>query len=241
MRCENYRLQLSERWNGELPDRAARELEAHLGRCGACREAAEGFTGMMADLGREPPPDLPPGFAAAVHAVLVESSRPSLRAITEPPPRPLLTVGRWALAASLLMALGAGVMALALWGSGRLGRGAGPAPGAVASGASRPVAAPAEELALGQVRTLRLTIHATEARAGAELRIVLPDGLTMVGDGAVALEERQLTWTADLRQGENVIRIPVKAERPGTFRLVARARSAGFETSAEAVLRVKRT
>jgi hypothetical protein len=136
-------------------------------------------------------------------------------------------------------------MALALWGSGRLGPRPGPAPAVRAPGAAAgvqpPVAEPATEIALGQVSLLRLSIHATEARAGAELRIVLPDGLALVGEGAVALEERSLTWTADLQRGENVIRIPVKAERSGTFRLVARARSAGFETSAEAVLRVKRT
>ena len=58
---------------------------------------------------------------------------------------------------------------------------------------------------------------------------------------SLPLEEKRLEWSAALRPGNNEIRIPVRAQQAGTWRLVARARATGLATASETRLVVTRS
>jgi anti-sigma factor RsiW len=250
MKCTKARELLSDGHNGELDSRAAAELERHLGGCAACREAAAQLDETMALLGAMPPPALPGGFGVAMHERLIAEGQ---RLPTEAAPEPASHRPGWAvlLGGAGLVAAGAAAVLLVWWATSvpRPVAPACPAPGHAARPPDRASAAgvatrpqgETRRLRVGQVAVLVLSIRAEAGHADARLQVVLPDGVVLLGEGARALEEKRMEWTASLVRGENEIRIPVRAQRVGTWRLVARARAAGLRTASEARLVVTRS
>jgi len=206
---------------------------------------------MMPLLGSWSSPPLPDGFAESLHERLVNEGQD--QPLVEMPEcavaRPLWASALWA---GGLMAAGAAAVLLILWvGVSPAPRPPVrcPAPGQVQRArVVTPNAAivtnppdSARRLRVGQVAVLVLSIRAESRHTDARLLVVLPDGVTLLGEGAKALEEKRMEWTASLNRGDNEIRIPVRAQRVGTWRLVARARAAGFRTVSEARLVVTRS
>jgi len=250
MKCTQVQELLSDLHNGELPQRAEQKLHQHLQGCASCRRAEQELEEMLALMVRVEPPQLPDDFGASLHRGLAEEYQ---RTRAEP-------VGRWAAARPLwlrtlrgaaLVFAGAAATALLLWlwPTAELAKPsesvkpsadvASDHPGRTRQ--SKPPQSPSQELRLGQVAVLVLSIRADTAKRNARLNVVLPDGVALLGEGRKVLEEKRMTWRADLTPGENVIRIPVQARRVGTWRLVARAQSAGFHATTETRLVVTGT
>jgi hypothetical protein len=253
MNCSKARESLSDQHNGELSPRAEEGLRAHLGQCAACRAVEQEHGEMMDLMARAQAPALPPDFGATLHQRLVEENT------REPVENERTWRGGWPLwlrvARSVgLVATGAAVVLLFLWlrPAPTTDRAAGSTwsppttaprpmtPDRVAV-KSVPRPAPAQKLRLGQVAVLVLSIRADTDRPNARLQVLLPDGLVLLGEGHQELEEKLMTWRADLVSGENVIRIPVRAHSVGVWRLVARAHAAGFQSQTETRLVVSKT
>lgn len=249
MKCTKARELLSDRHNGELEPRASEGLTRHLKGCAACRGAAGELDEMLALMGAAPSPGLPPGFADGLHDRLVAEGRDA-PADLAPEPAALRSPWGSAVRGLGLAAAGAAAAVLVLWvaspsqpalsvrcpGPGHAATGAVKAPGTALASRSAD-----RRMRVGQVAVLVLSIRAQGHHADARLQVVLPDGVSLLGDGARALEEKQMEWTATLSPGENEIRIPVRAQRAGTWLFVARARAAGFRSASEARLVVTRS
>lgn len=257
MKCSKARQSLSDQHNGELSPRAERGLTAHLGQCACCRAAEQEHDEMMDLIARADAPALPPDFGAALHQRLVEENT------REPVEKQPAWRGAWplwlrAIRGVGLVATGAAAVLLILWlrpapatqpdvestARSRTGEPRRKPPRRVASGrvpVPTPRPAPTQKLRLGQVAVLVLSIRADTDRPNARLQVLLPDGLVLLGEGYQELEEKLMTWRADLVSGENVIRIPVRARSEGVWRLVARAHAAGFQSQTETRLVVSKT
>jgi len=255
MKCTKARELLSDRHNGEISPRAAAGLRRHLKGCEACREATGELEEMLQMLGSWSSPALPDGFDEAVHERLsAQGQGQSLEAA----PASAVSRPMWSsvVRGGGLVAAGAAAVLLIVWVTSTSNstpapatRILCPAPGhakratTMAPGigvAARPPDS-ARRLRVGQVAVLVLSIRAEARQSDARLLVVLPDGVTLVGEGARDLEEKRMEWTASLDRGVNEIRVPVRARRVGTWRLVARARASGFRTVSETRLVVTRS
>jgi len=232
MRCEQVRENIALFELGELEGRSARQVEAHLADCAACRQAQAGHRDLAALLADYAPPALPTGFGAELRQRL--QSEPPRRASDAPAEAASEHVWRRYGRAAALVAAGVVVGALGLW----LARPAPPAPVKRAPVASAP--APLR-LHTGEVAVVTLVVHAKRQYAHADLEVVLPDGLALVGEGLGTYAEKQLRWTDRLHPGENEIRVPVMARHSGTWQVVARVRAGALRTRASARLVVTKS
>ena len=91
MRCDDARLALSLRADGEVPDVAAAEVDDHLGSCPECRRFAAGIQVLRRALRFEAVdhvPDLGPAVVALLAADPTSPSGPQARPRPRPHPRP---------------------------------------------------------------------------------------------------------------------------------------------------------
>ena len=251
MRCETLRELFSDWHNGELGPEEEERLERHLESCAACEQAAQEFAQMMSLIAAAEPPTLPSDFRAVLHErLMAEAQHPAL--VPKPAwpadQTPWLRVVK---GAGLVLA-GAAAMLLVFWLSGPRTKPSAPRASAndtvaisrspaVRGMAVDPAPKSAQRLRVGQVAVLVLTIRADVRTPNARLQIVLPDGVALLGEGHKEIEEKTMTWSATLKPGDNEIRVPVRARRSGSWRLVARARATGFRTSSETRLMITRT
>lgn len=263
MRCRKVRLLLSDLYNGELEADREATVSEHLKRCADCRRVKEQYVRAMETVGRAGLPELPEDFASRVHVRLVREAE-SLR-------RPSSGAETWAQGFKWKSALQKGLLVLsgaaAMWLVGlavnvysrrtvperpapHSGRSSSRAPAVKPTTGQkpepvRPVARrPGGEIAdvpMETVAVLTVTVHSHSRLEDVEFQVVLPDGVAFVGHKSRILEERVMTWHADLDAGENVVRIPIKAQRVGEWLLVARATKGPFKFVSEKVLRVTRT
>jgi hypothetical protein len=248
MKCTKARELLSDRHNGDLSPRSAERLRRHLAGCAACWEAAGEIEEMMQLIGSSEPPALPEGFGEALHERLAAEGQDQPLVAT-PEPAKARPVWARALQGVGLVAAGAAAVLLIVWATSSPRPSAPvrcPTPGhAKLSPTMAPnigiAASPPASVRVGQVAVLVLSIRANARYTDARLQVVLPDGVTLVGEGARDLQEKSMEWTASLSPGNNEIRIPVRARRVGTWRLVARARASGFRTASEVRLVVTRS
>lgn len=248
MRCTQVQGLLSDLHNGELSLRKAQRLRGHLRDCAACRRAEQELEELLTRMARVEPPRLPEDFSASLHRRLAEENQ---RTGPEPGQRWAAARPLWlrTLRGAALVFAGAAGAALLLWVwptaelSGAHHSVSTPTqpPGHSARAVAPTSEAPSQHLRLGQVAVLVVSIRADTAKSNANLNVVLPDGVALLGEGHKVLEERRMTWRADLAPGDNVIRIPVQARRAGTWLLVARAQSEGFHATAETRLVVTKS
>lgn len=248
MNCQQVRQRLA-LWDlGDLAPREARALEAHLERCPDCREAQQGHSALAECLTEYQAPALPDGFEDELHQRLTEARSPQPSLAREPgaPTR----VGRPAALAAGLLAAGIAIGALGLWAV-RHRPGAGPESASAPSSQSMPshrafrhapplgmtpAARHAISVRQGDIAVVTLLVYARTAHPNATLEVVLPDGLSLIGTGRVVYPEKQLRWTTALQPGLNRIRVPVRASRGGTWRLVARAHAGPHQARTSARL-----
>lgn len=151
---------------------------------------------------------------------LAQELRQSLRDLPVPPPRDGFydevlarastekrRFGYWHRAVGGAIAAGLGlVFALNLWLM---------PPDGLPGG--QPVDIPTVQIALQQTHDIKLVFHADHALANARLTLLLPEDIELAGyDG-----QRELSWNTQLKQGENLLVLPVTARRVGTGILTA--------------------
>ena len=71
--------------------------------------------------------------------------------------------------------------------------------------AVRPEPAPTVTLSLQQPESVHLVFNSAKALQGATLSLSLPENLQIVGYG----DRRELTWRTDLREGANLLQLPL--------------------------------
>lgn len=148
------------------------------------------------------------GDAGALHTALRTLSAPAVRQgfaeqalarAAAAPPKGRQAVLGMALAASFMLGLGVAAILFAL----------------------RPEPMQTLVLTARQPENVRLMFNAAKALPDATLSLTLPGTVEIVGYG----ERRELTWTTDLREGENLLRLPLVVRGATGGELVARVSS----------------
>ncbi len=226
MKCSKVQKLLSDWHNGELSPALDAAMAEHVDSCGPCREIAAAYDEMMTMLGEAEPPELPADFAATAHQRLVAEG-------TRQEPATASRWGRWLpslVRGGAMVGVGALAVIAVMWWRGDTDR---PAPATCETVAT---AEPADaNLALGEIAMVTLTLD-LDLDQEVEVEVVLPDGLALLGENYDALPEKTVSFTTTHR-GEP-IRLPVRAERPGNWVLVAHARADGRELTSETRLQV---
>ncbi len=238
MRCSKVEKLLSDLHNGEASPRTEKAMLDHIAACPSCQETSRAYGEMMEMLAKAEPPELPPGFEGTLHMRLAtENAR-----ATEVAKHKGWAWGRALRGGGLVLVGAAAVAAFFLLRQGPTAETAGTCPdtAAVAAADTTGPAVAVADLQVGEVAILTLTVDSSSEVRDAELEVVLPDGLALVGEGRELLEEKVVSWTTTLEKEQKHIRIPVQAQRPGTWRLVARARVDGQDVTSETNLRVSR-
>jgi predicted anti-sigma-YlaC factor YlaD len=73
-------------------------------------------------------------------------------------------------------------------------------------------------LALERAETVRMVFNSAKPLQAATLSLVLPDNVEVVGYGS----QRELVWQTDLREGQNLLQLPLIARGPVKDELLAR-------------------
>ena len=86
--------------------------------------------------------------------------------------------------------------------------------------AIQPVPSPVQTVALtvAQPETVRLMFNSARPLSAATLNLTLPENVELVGYG----NRRELSWQTDLREGANLLQLPLVAHGPAKGELVAR-------------------
>jgi hypothetical protein len=137
--------------------------------------------------------------------------RAELRALAAPAMRPGFAEQALARATGLRVGYRA-VPAMALAASLVLGLGV-----ALILFVLRPDPAPMVALSLQQPESVRLVFNSATALPGATLSLRLPENVELVGYG----ERRELTWRTDLREGGNLLQLPLVLHAKANGELVA--------------------
>jgi len=98
--------------------------------------------------------------------------------------------------------------------------------------------APTYRVPTSKVAVIKLNFAASVDVADVDFQVELPEGLYF-WSGGQKLAERVFRWPGELRAGDNLIPVAVRGERPGLFRVKARAVAAGETVEHEILLDVK--
>jgi hypothetical protein len=98
--------------------------------------------------------------------------------------------------------------------------------------------APTYRVPSSKVAVIKLNFAASVDVADVDFQVELPEGLSF-WSGGQRLAERVFRWPGELHAGDNLIPIAVRGERPGLFRVKARAVAAGETVEHEILLDVK--
>jgi hypothetical protein len=98
--------------------------------------------------------------------------------------------------------------------------------------------APTYRVPSSKVAVIKLNFAATVDVADVDFEVELPEGLAF-WSGGQKLAERVFRWPGELRAGDNLIPVVVRGERPGLYRVKARALVAGELVQHEVLLDVR--
>ena len=73
-------------------------------------------------------------------------------------------------------------------------------------------------MAVGAAHTIQMVVNVPQDLAGSTISLLLPEHIELDGYPG----ERQITWTTDLRKGDNLLALPVIGRQVGAGTLVAR-------------------
>lgn len=251
MRCKKTRLLLSDLYNGELDRPTEAAIDDHLEQCAECREVKREYWKAMESVAGAGLPELPEGFSSRVHMGLAREAEAMRKQARRTGTAPRLFGWRSVLQKGLLVLSGAAAMwlvGLAIRGTAEHGIVHGIAEHtqpqrSTQSQGERPAPAPqgrAGSVPVETVAVLTLNVHSKDKMEDVKFEVVLPDGVAFVGHSSKILQERVMTWHADLDAGENVVRIPIRAQRVGKWLLTARASKGRFRFVSEKFLVVTR-
>jgi len=105
--------------------------------------------------------------------------------------------------------------------------------------ATRPAPAPVQTvtLTLEHPETLRLMFNSAESLSVATFSLTLPENVELVGYG----NRRELTWQTDLREGGNLLQLPLVARGTATGEFVARLSHGAASKTFRLRIEVKRS
>jgi len=177
-----------ERLDSGGPGQPAADVREHLAHCAACRKAWDAGRAAAATLKTLPLPPVPAGFAERVltgayaQAERMDSRRRGLR--------------DWGLALAATFLLGLGVGLVFAWKDGGQPDG------------YRTLADGTVVLAPGNRTVVRIALDADRAIGDVDFMIDLPAGMELEGHPG----ERQVAWHGQLKQGRNVLGLPLIAQ-----------------------------
>ena len=181
-------------------DAPAAELREHLAHCAACRKAWDAGRAAADTLKALPLPSMPAGFAERVLAnTYREADHRDGR-------RRRLRDWGLALAATFLLGLGVGLVVASKAG--------GPADGYSTLADGTLVLTP------GNRTIVRIALDAERAIGDVDFVIDLPAGMELEGHPG----ERQVAWNGELKQGRNVLGLPLIAEAGASGELTTELR-----------------
>lgn len=182
------------------PGEPAAEVREHLAHCAACRKAWEIGRAAAHTLKTLPLPSVPAGFA---ERVLTHTYRQAERMDGR---RRRLRDWGLALAATFLLGVGFGLVLASKAG--------GPADG------YRTLADGTLVLTPGNRTTVRIALDAERAIGDVDFVIDLPAGMEIEGHPG----ERQVAWSGELKQGRNVLGLPLIAQAGASGELTTELR-----------------
>ena len=206
MKCSEVENQLDDYLEPSAPggsgldDRAAADIALHIQGCPQCQTELERRQTLLDALRSLPVPQPGPGFFEQAVANAAQSANRNRRRTDSPVRQPYATA-LTGLAAALLAAVLLAAVAI-------------PDHEATAPESGLP----GIHLATGTVTPVKLAFSAEKALQDARLSVSLPVGVELVGyDG-----RSDISWTTDLEQGTNVLRLPLVGRTAASDILVAR-------------------
>ena len=204
MTCRQFHREVDSLVRGDLPPHEQEALQSHASTCAGCSELWEDEQrlqkGIMAQTVPEPDDD----FEARVRAMALAGETP--RNST------LRTTSLWASSIAAVLALGIFI-----------GMQVGPAdtgmPGNdIADATGQTATQPASEPGSGrELKTVRLAFNSRRAMDNVTLTLELPPNAEL----APFPGRQTISWTVDLKQGDNVLALPINVLFPGSGKLVA--------------------
>lgn len=170
-------------------------------------------------------------FDSRLHLVLVQAGRPPAPGLWQRLTAALEGRRRWLWPMSGVLA-GAATFAIFAWSH---------QPAAPVGGRSEPAAVargdvpPTFVVPSAKVAVIKLAFSADVDVEDVTFEVTLPDGLTFWSRGQ-ALAERSFRWPGRLTAGENLFPVAVRGERPGRYRVKARAELPPEGTAAGSVV-----
>ncbi len=193
MNCHQFDQYLDEYLDGVLPLRLRQEFSDHGSQCQRCHQCLIQAEKIQQALRGMPVPPLPENYVEKQFQKLwAQQSRASSK-------KGWRYLNHPALAASLLLGilLGGGLMQ---WLSSN----------------RSPEVGPSVTVALYETREVRFVVNARNDMPGARVTIRIPPHLQMEGYP----DRHELTWTTDLKAGPNLLALPLKADMPGSGKVV---------------------
>ncbi len=189
--CQEFRALWSAWHAGRLDETAAARCASEQARCAACARYDRQMRRLVSNLAALPLPDTPPEVSVA-------------------PSTPPARVGRWAVAAGLVVAFTAGVLVASLpWGG--------------TSPAFDVIHADAVHIPAQQVQPVQVAVASPRRISDVEFTIELPEGAELDGYPG----QRVVRWKGELAEGRSRLTLPVRATAISDDReIVARIRHA---------------
>ena len=199
MHCTDAQQHIDDYLDAALDHDTVAQMDAHLGRCEACRDELEKSRYLLAQLQELPSVQMPAGFARQAF----RKARAAHADGQGPRHKHWFAAGfGGALAAGLMLAMVLGPM----------------------KGMLVPVVSEIS-MSVHESRSLNVVFNAPEAMEDVELQLVLTDGLELAGRPG----KRELRWQTSLKAGKNRLSIPVRALKSGSESLLARLYKDGQE------------
>lgn len=204
MKCQQFTQNLDDFLDQYIAADEASLLRAHMESCMECQAQYQQQLSVRALLKALPVPEPAAGFADRVlsQAMVDGRQRQANDALRKPAHVVHHRVGfikgfSSALAAGLALWLVVGVLPVKQ-----------ETPNAVAQGIN---------ITVQQVHTVKLAFQTVSALQNARITIRLPDNVEIVGYEG----KNELAWNADLKQGDNILKLPIKANSLMNGRIVA--------------------
>ena len=184
------------------------EADQHIETCAACQTRLANARQLLKELKNISVPQMSPGFAQRAIKQASQHEQPNKHHR-----RGFITGFSSAIAAGLVLALVVGGLLPT--------EQAGQSPMQVASTVPDPI--PEISLSVEQVQMVNLVFDSTHAVANAELSISLPPHVELSGYPG----QHSLAWRSDIKQGRNVLSLPIKGITKANGELVAQINSNG--------------
>ncbi len=207
MNCQQILTMIDDYLDGYLDKNQHVEFDRHVLECKSCQRELSQAQHILDEIKSIPVPAMSPGFTQrAIKNAVQAQDRPQRRGF-------VMGFGS-AIAAGLVLALVVG---------GLLPTAQVPTPSAPQVASHTPDSIVEISLSVEKVQMVNLVFDSTQAVAGAELSISLPEHVELSGYPG----QQVLAWSTDLKQGRNVLSLPIKGLFNASGELVANINANG--------------